>query len=108
MTELHKLTVRELVAGVREKRWSESAVIRAVAAQIAARDRDIQAWEHLDVARAMDCAERADAGAAQGSLQGVPVAVKDIIDVAGMPTRYGSPIYAPAGPAARPPGADRA
>jgi len=100
MTELHKLTVRELVAGVREKRWRESAVIRAVAAQIAARDREIQAWEHLDVARAMDCAERADAGAAQGSLQGVPVAVKDIIDVAGMPTRYGSPIYASAGPAA--------
>jgi Asp-tRNA(Asn)/Glu-tRNA(Gln) amidotransferase A subunit family amidase len=33
-------------------------------------------------------------------LHGVPLAVKDIIDVAGMPTRYGSPIYASAGPAA--------
>jgi Asp-tRNA(Asn)/Glu-tRNA(Gln) amidotransferase A subunit family amidase len=100
MEQLYKLTLRELVAGVREKRWRPSEIMRATAAQIAARDGDVQAWEHLDLGHAMDCAERADAVTAGGRLQGVPLAVKDIIDVAGMPTRYGSPIYASAKPAA--------
>jgi Asp-tRNA(Asn)/Glu-tRNA(Gln) amidotransferase A subunit family amidase len=100
MTELHKLTLRELVAGVREKRWTASAAMLATATQIETRDRDVQAWEHLDVGRAMDAAERADAGVIGGPLHAAPIAVKDIIDVAGMPTRYGSPIYASAGPAA--------
>ena len=34
-----------------------------------------------------------------GPLAGVPVSVKDILDVAGMPTRWGSPLMAEAAPA---------
>jgi Asp-tRNA(Asn)/Glu-tRNA(Gln) amidotransferase A subunit family amidase len=47
-------------------------------------------------------AERADAEPAAGAkpLAGAPVAIKDIIDVCGSPTKYGSPIYASAAPAA--------
>jgi Asp-tRNA(Asn)/Glu-tRNA(Gln) amidotransferase A subunit family amidase len=100
MEQLYKLPLRELVAGMRDKRWRASDIMRATAARIEARDRDVQAWEHLDVGRAMDSAERADAGAIGGPLHAAPIAVKDIIDVAGMPTRYGSPIYASAQPAA--------
>ncbi|OLT98857.1 hypothetical protein BVK87_31135, partial [Achromobacter denitrificans] len=54
-----------------------------------ARDADIQAWAWL--------AEAADLPlppAAPGALAGVGIGVKDVIDVAGMPTRSGSPATA--------------
>lgn len=41
-----------------------------------------------------DSALRAARGAPAGRLAGVPIAVKDLIDVAGMRTTYGSPRYA--------------
>jgi Asp-tRNA(Asn)/Glu-tRNA(Gln) amidotransferase A subunit family amidase len=97
---LHTLTLRDLAAGIRDKRWSAAEVMRAHAARIVELEPRVQAWEHLDIDRAMTKAEAADAAPARGTLQGVPVAVKDIIDVAGMPTRYGSPIYSDASAAA--------
>jgi Asp-tRNA(Asn)/Glu-tRNA(Gln) amidotransferase A subunit family amidase len=56
---------------------------------------------HLDVAGAFSRAESLDAAAAAPHevLRGVPIAIKDIIDVAGMPTRFGSPIHEAATPA---------
>jgi len=50
---------------------------------IDARDGEIQAFVELD----------RGAAAGRGPLAGVAVAVKDIIDVEGLPTRMGSPIY---------------
>lgn len=74
--------------------------MRAHAARIVEFEPRVQAWAHLDLDRAMSAAEGADSSQPRGPLHGVPIAVKDIIDVAGMPTRYGSPIYANAGAAA--------
>lgn len=54
----------------------------------------IQAWETLDVKVALEEARACDLGPRRGILHGVPIGVKDIIDVAGLPARYGSPIYA--------------
>lgn len=64
-------------------------------------------WENLVAARddtaALEAAARADAAIAAGDwigpLHGVAVAVKDNIDVAGMPTRCGSAVLADAPPA---------
>lgn len=64
-------------------------------------------WANLVAARddtaALDAAARADAAIAAGDwigpLHGVAVAVKDNIDVAGMPTRCGSDVLADAAPA---------
>jgi Asp-tRNA(Asn)/Glu-tRNA(Gln) amidotransferase A subunit family amidase len=54
---------------------------------IARRERELNAWSH--VASASDLID-ASARSASGPLAGVPFGVKDIIDVAGMPTRCGS------------------
>src|SRR5690349_18976888 len=78
---------------------SAVAAVRESAERIAARDGQVQAWEHLDLDGAMRRAEALDRDAQALPLKGLPVAIKDIIDVAGMPTRYGSPIYASAPPA---------
>lgn len=52
--------------------------------RIDARDAEVRAWAHVD---------RAATGG-EGPLAGVVLGVKDVIDVAGMPTTHGSPIFA--------------
>ena len=105
MEQLYKLSLREIVAGIRHKRWTATAVMRSHATRIAACEAEVRAWEHLDLDRAMAQAEHADAALSSASpaqarpLEGAPIAIKDIIDFDGVPTRYGSPIYATAAPA---------
>ena len=53
-------------------------------ARIDARDGAVRGWTHID---------RAATGG-EGSLAGVVLGVKDVIDVAGMPTTHGSPAFA--------------
>ena len=102
MEPLYKLSLREVVTGTHERRWSAAQVMRAALHRIHAREPQVRAWEHLDGEVAIARAEALDAGQGQaaGALQGAPIGVKDIIDVAGMPTKYGSPVYADAAPAA--------
>lgn len=54
--------------------------------------------------RALEDAARADAersrGRATGALHGLPIAIKDVVDTAGIRTTYGSPIYRDHVPAA--------
>ena len=63
-------------------------------AQIAMLDAGIGAWEHVDSTGSLSRARELDCVTIQGPLHGMAIGVKDIIDVAGMPTRCGSPIYA--------------
>lgn len=60
------------------------AVAQALDA-IARREPEIAAFTHVDAGAL---------AAVSGPLRGVAIGVKDIVDVAGMPTRMGSPIYA--------------
>jgi Asp-tRNA(Asn)/Glu-tRNA(Gln) amidotransferase A subunit family amidase len=96
MKTIAELGLREIAAGVRDRRWSAREVVAACAQRIEALEPDVQAWETLDLERAY---ARADAAGCDGALAGVPLAIKDLIDVAGLPTRYGSPLYADAAPA---------
>lgn len=98
MGKLYRSGLLEAAQRIREGHMTSSDLTRACLARQAQLEPQIQAWQHLDAARAMDLAEAADAARAGGSmvgpLHGVPLAIKDIIDVAGMPTTMGSPIYA--------------
>ncbi len=67
------------------------AIVEASLARIAARDAAVQAWEYVDPAGARAQAANARAGL---PLSGVTLGVKDLFDVEGMPTTWGTPIYA--------------
>ncbi len=63
-------------------------------ARVAAREEVVQAWVHIDAQQVLSDARARDAEKPGSALHGIPVAIKDIIDTADMPTEYGSPIYA--------------
>lgn len=85
----------ELVAGGTAK---AEEVTRALLDRIAAVEDDVGAWAHVDSDHALDQARRLDrrraAGLPLGPLHGVPVGIKDIIDVAGLPCERGTAIDA--------------
>jgi len=92
------LTLREAAQRIRDGSLSATDVTRACLTRCSRLEPRIEAWEHLAPERAMEQAEERDArlkaGRAVGLLHGVPLGIKDIIDVAGMPTTMGSPVYA--------------
>ena len=63
-------------------------------AQIDMLDGQIGAWEFVDRDAALKRARQLDQSTQRGPLYGISLGVKDIIDVAGMPTVSGTPIYA--------------
>jgi len=69
-------------------------LLAAYLERIERRDPSVKAWRHLDVGQATATAERAEQSKTRGRLWGIPVAIKDIVDTADMPTGYGSGIYA--------------
>ncbi len=69
-------------------------LIQDCLAQITMLDSRIGAWEYVDSIGALNRARELDKVDIKGPLHGMPIGVKDIIDVGGMPTRCGSPIYA--------------
>ncbi len=74
---------------------SAQALAQACLERASAHEERLQAWTHLSPQAVMAQAQALDAQTTpKGLLHGVPVAVKDIIDTADMPSRYGSPIYA--------------
>ena len=94
MGALNTLSAVEAVRQIAAKRITSEALVRDCLERIAAREGEVQAWEHLDREAALGQARAADAGASRGLLHGLPVGVKDLIDTVDMPTTYGSPLYA--------------
>ena len=93
MVELNELSAVEAARRIKSGDLTAEALMRACLERVAERDEVVRAWAHLDPGQAIAGAKSADAAGNPGPLAGIPVAVKDIIDTADMPTRHGSTIY---------------
>ncbi len=95
----------QLARLVHEGAVSPGAIAAAALERIDALDGRLKAWATIDrVAVEVEAAlldREARAGAFRGPLHGVPIGVKDIYDVAGLPTRANASFLADAPPAAR-------
>ena len=85
-----ELSAIEAARKIRDGEFTSEALVEACLARIDEFDDVIGAWQHLDRDHALEQARKADeihfSGKPSGPLNGVPVAVKDIIDTADMPT----------------------
>lgn len=90
---LEKLSLTEAASAIRMGRITSERLMQSYLQRIDERDATVGAWAHLDAERALAMAQAKDAQECLGPLHGVPIGVKDVINTAGMPTRYGSPIF---------------
>ncbi len=96
--------VRVMAADIAAGTLSPVALVERYLARIAEAEPHVQCWREVDAARALALArereQQAKKGRLMGALHGIPVAVKDIIDVEGLPTRCNSRSRADVAPAA--------
>ncbi len=94
--ELHWLSVAEAAQAIADKELSPVDLMMALLERITALDPRLNAFIRLDAEAAMAAAKAAEgeavAGRLRGPLHGVPVGIKDIINVAGLPTTCHSKI----------------
>jgi AtzE family amidohydrolase len=95
----------EIAAAVRDGHTSAATVVNAALARIRSLDPKLNAFTDVLEERARKTAQAIDAARAKanglGPLAGVPFAVKNLFDVAGLPTRAGSKINREKAPATR-------
>lgn len=103
---LHTWSARELAAGVASREISAVEVMRAHLDRIEQVEGDLAAFVSLlPESESLAMAQLADNAVARGDelgvLHGLPTAVKDLMDVAGLPTSQGSAAYAQEPPATK-------
>ena len=96
LSELTRLSARDAVAMLRRREVSSLELVDAAAERIAEVDPVVNAVPTLclDMAREAAGALVAPNDPGPGWLAGLPILVKDLTDVAGVRTTYGSPIFA--------------
>lgn len=95
MTELHWLSLEDMAARIRSKDVSAEETVRACLERIETLEPRLGAFITVTGHAALDAARAADrATESGGPLHGVPVALKDLFDTAGVPTTAGSKIFA--------------
>lgn len=93
MTDLHQLSACAAAALIRRGELSSEEAVTAALDRIADLDPYLHAFITVDPELALRTARQVDEitdPAAKGPLHGVPIAVKDVTDVAGFPTTHGS------------------
>lgn len=94
--DLHLLSACDAARLIAEGELTSQDLVKACLTQIG--DDPLNAWAHLDPDDALDqaraCDQQRASGANLGTLHGVPVALKDIVDTRRFPTERGSPIWA--------------
>jgi aspartyl-tRNA(Asn)/glutamyl-tRNA(Gln) amidotransferase subunit A len=92
--------IRDLSAAIASGALTAEALVRRCLDRIAEVDGQVQAWIHVLAEEALAQARILDAEPTpRGPLHGIPVAVKDVIDVRGLPTRANSASRAEIAPA---------
>ena len=103
MTDLHWASVADLARLIATKEVSPVDVVRAHLDRIAALDARLRCFITLTAEAALEAARTAEgesmAGRSRGPLHGVPFALKDLFDTAGVRTTGGSKILADRVPA---------
>ena len=101
MIEQHLLTdlgVRAAVAAIGRGETTSADLVEACLRRIASTDDELKAWVTVDADGARAAARLRDddvrAGRRLGPLHGVPLGIKDIVDVTGMPTTAGAGPFA--------------
>jgi aspartyl-tRNA(Asn)/glutamyl-tRNA(Gln) amidotransferase subunit A len=95
---LIELGLRDAADGIRRGVCTATALVGACLARVRALEPQVQAWAHVDADGALAAARERDAetraGRVRGPLHGVPLGIKDIFDVAGLPTTAGARAFA--------------
>jgi len=98
VTRLHDLTALEQAAAVRAGEVSPTQLVEHSLSRIAALDADLGAFITVTPERALEAATRAEQTLRRGGelppLLGVPTAIKDLNNTAGVRTTFGSPVMA--------------
>ena len=98
MAEIWQLSAVETVGLVRRGALSPVEVVRSLLGRIEALEPSLQAWTALDAEGALAAARGIERRISRreplGPLAGLAVGLKDLYDVAGLPTTAGSPILA--------------
>lgn len=92
--ELPMLSLAEAAALIAARALSPVELAEAMLARIEALEPQLHAFVRVTPERALADARRAEAEPARGPLHGVPIALKDLIDTAGIATEAGTKVLA--------------
>jgi aspartyl-tRNA(Asn)/glutamyl-tRNA(Gln) amidotransferase subunit A len=97
MSDLTRLTAADIAEKIQKKELSAVEVAQAHLDRIAAVDKTVNAFLHVDTEGALSAARAVDEDVAAGRepaspLAGVPLALKDVFTMSGLPTTCGSKI----------------
>jgi len=94
MPSLTELSLKEMKTGLRDEQFSSRALVEAALERIAQLEPSLHAFLYLASEYALKQADDADSVRATGQspLQGIPIAIKDVLTVKGMPATAGSKI----------------
>ena len=94
MAETHELSAAELARQIRYRKITPVEVAQSFLERIDALEPSLDAWVRVDreavLSDAQQRQEELESGAATGPLHGVPIGIKDIYHIAGIPTTAGS------------------
>ena len=98
MPQTHELSAAELARQIRQRTITPVEVAQSFLERMDALEPQLEAWVRVDretvLADAQQRQEELESGAATGPLHGVPIGIKDIYHIAGIPTTAGPKVYA--------------
>ena len=98
MAETHELSAAELARQIRDRKITPVEVAQSFLERMDALEPSLDAWVRVDRETVLSDAQQRQTelenGAATGPLHGVPIGIKDIYHISGIPTIAGSKVYA--------------